>query len=85
MSKIIKILFFYKLNNYLKKQKYKVNVKKLVFTSIKNYYNCQIRGLNLSYLLKTESYIHLMLNGYSSKSIIYNLFLKKWFYLRVNF
>jgi hypothetical protein len=84
LSKIIKILFFYKLNNYLKKQNYKVNMKKLIFTTIKNYYNCQIDGLNLSLLLKTENYIYLLTNGYSSKSFIFNIFLKKWFYLRIN-
>jgi len=84
MLKIIKILFFYKLKNYLKKQKFKLNSKKIIFTTIKNYYNCQLMGINLSFLLKTESYIFILLNGYSSKSIVFNLFLKKWFYLRVN-
>ena len=84
MSKIIKILFFYKLNNYLKKQNYKKNIKEIIFTTIKNYYNTQINGLDLSYLLKTENYINIVMGGYSSKSIIFNLFLKKWFYLRIN-
>lgn len=85
MSKIIKILFFYKLKNYLKNQFKKKTIKKLLYNSIKNYYYCQLKGLNLSYLLRTESYIWILLNGYSSKSIIYNLFLKKWFYLKINY
>lgn len=78
MSKIIKTLFFYKLNIYLKKQKNKKkDIKKILYTSIKNYYNSQLKGLNLNYLLKIENYIYLLFHGYSSKSIIYNLFLKK--------
>lgn len=77
MSKIIKILFIYKLKKYLSKKKDKINAKQLIYNSIKNYYNCQLNGLNLCYLLKTESYINILLNGYSSKSIIFNLFLKK--------
>ena len=77
MSKIIKILFIYKLKNYLKQKKKKTNMRQIIYTSIKNYYNCQLNGLNLCYLLKTENYINILLNGYSSKSIIFNLFLKK--------
>jgi len=82
--KITKILLFYMLKNYLKKPKFKLNNKRIIFTTIRNYYNSLSMGVSLSSLLKVESYILILLNGYSSKSIIFNSFLKKWFYLKVN-
>lgn len=83
MGKIISVLFFYKLRKYLKKQT-KKNSSYAVYWAIKNYYNSQLKGKNLSYLFKAENYIKFIFASKSSKSCITNLFLKKWFYLKVN-
>jgi hypothetical protein len=83
VGKIISILFFYKLRKYLKKQK-KNNSSHIVYWTIKNYYNSQLKGKNLSYLFKAENYIKFIFSNKSSKPSITNLFLKKWFYLKIN-
>jgi hypothetical protein len=76
LLKITKILFYLRLKSYLQNNYIKKKLKKLLYYNIKSYYNSYLRGLSLSYILKTEEYIKILIQGYSSKSTIYNLFLK---------
>ena len=76
LLKITKMLFYLRLKNYLRNNYIKKNLKKLLYYNIKSYYNSYLKGLSLSYILKTEEYIKILIQGCSSKSAIYNLFLK---------
>ena len=83
MIKIINILFFYKINKYLKKQKKKLQTK-IIYNVINNYYYTELNKKSFVYLLKSETYITLLLNIKSNKNLLKNLILKRWFYLRLN-
>lgn len=76
MGKIINIIFFYKLKNYLKTKKTKKSFQ-IFYNTINTYYNCKLGGNNLTYLLKSENYIKFMLAKKSVKGSITNLFLQK--------
>ena len=83
MIKIINVLFFYKINKYLKKQKKKLQ-SKIIYTVMNNYYSTELNKKSFVYLLNSENYITLILNIKSNKNLFKNLILKKWFYLRLN-
>lgn len=83
MLKITGILIFYKLKNYLKKQKKNSNLK-ITYNAIQNYYYTKLKKKNIIYLLKSENYVKFMLDKKSGKNAWLNLFVKNWFYLKVN-
>ncbi len=83
MIKIINVLFFYKINKYLKKQKKKLQTK-IIYRVMNNYYYTELNKKSFVYLLNSENYITLILNTKSNKNLLKNLILKKWFYLRLN-
>ena len=78
MLKTMKKIFFYNLNVFVKNKKNKIRyniVRDLYYTIKKN---------NLLYFLNSKlNFIHFILSNVNGKSSMENMFLKKWFFLKV--
>ena len=81
MLKTMKTIFFYNLNVFVKNKKNKKN--KIRYNIVRDLYYT-IKKNNLLYFLNSKlNFIHFILSNVNGKSSMENMFLKKWFFLKV--
>lgn len=77
--------FFFNLSKYLSKKKIlKKNFSKFFFNAINNYYNFQSKKMNLFYLYPADDIIRLYFLKFNHKVLLSDIYLKKWFFFKVN-
>jgi len=77
-------LNFYKLNKYIKFKKINKKINNYLYKIINNYYYLKMQGKTLMYIFNSENYIKLILASHKGSKLITNIFLKNWFFLKIN-
>ena len=78
MSQIMKNLFFFNLNKYIKKQLLnKKNLNFFFYKMIKNYYNFHNKKNSSSYLFSTSELVKLYFSNIGYQPVLISLFTKK--------
>lgn len=83
--KIMRESFFFNLQTYLSKKKIKKkNFARIFFNTINNYYNFQTKKMNIFYLYPADDIIRLYFLKFNYKVLLSDIYLRKWFFFKVN-